>query len=156
MATEDHHSRDSAAPRPDGEAAGRLGTQQGNDAPRSRLAEDTGPFYSEQSLQRWLKVSGEELERRIADGRILACLTSDNHRVFPVWQFDEEGHVLAGISEVIGLFRDVGLPDGWTLAKWLNVSNPELDDATASSLLARGEDTVVVEAARRSVWPMTR
>lgn len=124
--------------------------------PRSRLAEDTGPFYSEQSLRRWLNVSAEELERRIADGRMLTCLTSDNQRVFPAWQFDDEGHVLGGIHEVIGLFRNAGLPDGWTLAKWLNVSNPELDDESGSSLLARGEAAVVIEAARRSVWQMTQ
>lgn len=154
MATADYQGRDSVAPRPAGEAAGRLGTQQGKDRPRSRLAEDTGPFYSEQSLRRWLNVSVEELERLIADGRMLTCLTSDNLRVFPVWQFDDEGHVLGGIHEVIGLFRSAGLPDGWTVAKWLNVPNPELDHEKGSDLLARGEVAVVVEAARHSVRQM--
>jgi len=154
MATGNHQSGNSAAPRRHGETVGRFGPQQGRDRPRSRLAEDTGPFYSEQSLRRWLNLSGEELERLIADGRMLTCLTSDNLRVFPVWQFDDEGHLLGGIQEVIGLFRSAGLPDGWTVAKWLNVSNPELSHEKGSGLLARGEVTVVVEAARRSVWRM--
>lgn len=156
MSTEDHQSWGLAAPRRAGEPDGRLGTPQGKNRPRNRLAEDTGPFYNEQSLRRWLNVSGKDLEGQIADGRILACLTSDNHRVFPVWQFDKEGDVLAGIAEVISIFRGVGSPVGWALAKWLNVPNPDLGNERASALLARGEVAAVVEAAHHSVSPMTQ
>lgn len=119
----------------------------------SRLAKDAGPFYDTPSLARWLGITRQALNNRVNKGQMLMCLTSDRQRVYPTWQFNSDGKVLPGISDVIVTFREVGL-DGWTVAKWLNVDNPDLNGRKASRLLADGKVDEVVTAARRDVERM--
>jgi hypothetical protein len=115
---------------------------------RSRLGEDTGPFFDSESLTALLGVSAQVLEEHLTEGNILACHTTDDHRVYPAWQFDGDGNVYPGIAEVVRAFKEVGL-DGWTAAKWLKVANPELGGLPALRLLAEGERATVIQAARR-------
>lgn len=114
-----------------------------------RLDEETGPFYDTASLTKWLGVTKQALDNRVKKHTLLMCRTSDGKRVYPAWQFDNHGDVHPGIQEVIRAFSEIGLDDGWTIARWLNLPNPDLGDQAASELLAGGVTEPVVRAARR-------
>lgn len=57
-------------------------------------------------------------------GHLIECVTSDGYRVYPTFQFDENGEVFAGVSEVSQRFVAIRLVGGWTVAQWLCVPNP--------------------------------
>lgn len=124
---------------------------------QSRLAELVGPFYSRSALLRWLGLTEEGLDGRVREGTLIECVTSDGVPVYPTFQFEDDGEVIAGIGEIMPMFLELGLA-GWTLSKWLRVPNPDLPGGVAAvSLLSEGKHVSdVVLAAGRDIDRLAR
>lgn len=118
----------------------------------SRLAGVVGPFYSRSSVLRWLGLTEEGLDGRVREGALIECVTSDGVPVYPTFQFEDDGEVIAGIEEITPMFLEVGLA-GWTLSRWLRVPNPDLPGGVdaVSLLSARRHVREVVRAARSDI-----
>ncbi|MDV2981619.1 UNVERIFIED_CONTAM: hypothetical protein Q9R71_31040 [Actinomycetes bacterium ARC8] len=113
----------------------------------NELANRVGPFYDTAGLTSWLVVTRQALEKRIAAGKLLACVTSDRVRLYPVWQFTDSGKLLPGLAEVLAALRQ-GTVDGWTIAAWLTTPVEELDGAAMEWLKDRRDPAPVIELAR--------
>ncbi len=112
------------------------------------LANKVGPFYDTTGLTSWLGVSRQALDNKVRTGRLLGCLTSERVRLYPTWQFTDEGELLPGLIDVLRTLRS-GTEDGWTMALWLLTELEELDNMNAASWLGHRRDPdPVLELAR--------
>lgn len=102
----------------------------------SPLAEAIGPFYDTAGLRQWLNISKQALAKRVEKAQVLGCKTVDGHWVYPAWQFDDQGEVVEGLSEVLSTLLEQR--DTWAAAHWFVVPSPDLDGFTAIEWLAQG------------------
>lgn len=128
---------------------------QKSEPPRSRMLKQIGQFYDTERVLAWLRITRAELRKRQANHSILACSTADREEIFPTWQFQADGTLLPGLSDVLEVLSQ-GTNDEWTWALWLTgrVSD-ELDGKSAVQWLTGGGDYLsVVDYARRdaSIW----
>lgn len=81
---------------------------------RQRLMEAEGGSLSSEEVARLLRISKTAVLKRLEAGRLLAWREERLQAArFPRWQFDEHGHVLSGLAEVLDcLNRDESL-DAW-------------------------------------------
>ena len=121
--------------------------------PRSTTWDDAaGPFYDGTGVATFLGVTRQALAGRRARRTILALRTSDDHLLYPVWQFGDDGTVMSGLREVLQEVPE-GVVSDWTLASWLKQSrHAELVDLSVAEHLAKGgEVEPAVLVTRRSV-----
>lgn len=119
----------------------------------NELADQVGPFYDTAGLTTWLDKSRQAIDKQVQSGKLLACMTSDRVRLYPVWQFTESGDLLPGLRDVLAALH-AGTHDGWTQAVWLLTPTEELDGSALKWLKARHDPAPVVELAREdaAVW----
>jgi hypothetical protein len=124
--------------------------KQGQDDSTSKLAEDengrlwsklVGPFYSEAEVEK--KFQGVV---PLAD--LLITETTDGHRLFPVFQFDD-GDIVERLPDVLHVL----LPsfDGWSAALWLNTPTKVWNGKSAIQMLREGNWETVIMYAERDV-----
>ena len=110
-----------------------------------------GPFYPTRAVAKWLGLSRQALDHRVKAGKMLGCPTSGGgQRVYPVWQFTTDGHLIPHLAEVLDALR-AGIDDPWTWATWLAAALPgRFDGKPAYQWLAEGRDAgpVLTEARR--------
>ena len=110
-----------------------------------------GPFYPTSAVTKWLGITRQALDQRVRARRMLGCPTADGgQRVYPVWQFTENGHLIPHLAEVLDTLYD-GIDDPWTWATWLAAPVPgRFDGKPAYRWLADGRDAqpVLTEARR--------
>ena len=110
-----------------------------------------GPFYTTGSMTKWLGITRQALDQRVRSRKMLGCPTSGGgQRVYPVWQFTEDGYSIAHLAEVLDTLHR-GIDDPWTWAAWLAAPVPDrFDGMPAHQWLAQGRDaeTVLTEARR--------
>lgn len=112
--------------------------------PGNKMADKVGPFYDGAGVQTWLGITRQALQKRRDTRTILGCRTADNHWIYPVWQFQDDGKLIPGLPEVLRTLAD-GINDGWTWALWLQGDVPgQLDGKTAAQWLADGGDVNAV------------
>jgi hypothetical protein len=81
---------------------------------RQQLAEAEGGSSSSDDVARMLQISKTAVLKRLAAGRLLAWREERLQAArFPRWQFDEHGHVLDGLEEVLELLNKDERLDAW-------------------------------------------
>lgn len=113
----------------------------------NELADRVGPFYDTLGLTTWLDKSRQAIDKQVHSGKLLACMTSDRMRLYPVWQFTEDGELIPGLREVLAVLHS-GTHDGWTKAVWLLTPTDELDGSALDWLKARHDIAPVIDLAR--------
>jgi hypothetical protein len=97
-----------------------------------------GPFYGTGQVRQLLGgITRQAVDDRVRRRRLLALRTADRKNVYPTFQFDRRGQVLAGLPQVLSAFSDTGV-DGWTLASWLRVRRRRLNDNSVVEWLQDG------------------
>ncbi|MCP3958725.1 MAG: hypothetical protein GY719_12800 [bacterium] len=99
-----------------------------------------GSFYGPGQVAR---VLGNVSRQAIADRRrrctLLGLKTADGHWVYPVFQFDDDHRVLAGLPALLRILTASGIDD-WSLAGWLTSPLRSLEGLTAIDWLRDGHD----------------
>ena len=104
-----------------------------------------GPFYNDTGMLKRLHITAQELDRRVTSHELLAPTTGSGQRVYPTWQFTDDGHTLPGLTDV--LTRLLTALDPWTVAIWLATPSERLGDASAIECLRTGHVADVEAAA---------
>ncbi|MCL2785562.1 MAG: hypothetical protein FWD55_09095 [Propionibacteriaceae bacterium] len=112
-----------------------------------------GPVYTSRGLQKWLGISRQAISQHAKERRILRLITADGISVFPAFQFDDHGHRLPHLKDVLDILYE-GLDDPWTWATWLNT--PIRNGESYADRLRQGEWESVLEQAREDAWAWSR
>ncbi|MBA2713352.1 MAG: hypothetical protein H0U55_07345 [Rubrobacteraceae bacterium] len=115
----------------------------GVQARRELLGAEGGTVSSGQAAE-LLGITPQAVDKRRRAGKLLA-LPVGRAYLYPVWQFDERGGVLAGLEEVLGSF---GVEDAWMRASYFLRENGRLDDERPLDVLREGDIEGVERAAR--------
>ncbi|MFD1846447.1 hypothetical protein [Arthrobacter flavus] len=117
-----------------------MATQVSREQSENRLAQKVGPFYDAEGVLNWLGVSRQAIHKRRGARTILGCRTADGRFIYPVWQFQNDGRLLARLPEVLKVLA-AGIDDPWTWALWLQSAvDEELDGKTVTQWLRDGGD----------------
>lgn len=111
-----------------------------------------GPFYPTSAVTKWLGITRQALDQRVRARTMLGCPTADGgQRVYPVWQFTEDGHLIGHLAAVLDTLHQ-GIDDPWTWATWLAAPvSGRFDGKPAYRWLAEGRDAeLVLTEARRT------
>ena len=92
-------------------------------------------------------VSRQAVDKKVAEGSLLAVPGPSGRRRFPTAQFTEDGSVVKGLKEVQAA---LGFTSRWAVLNFLVNSHDLLGAERPIDVLRRGDVTRVVEAARRS------
>jgi hypothetical protein len=110
-----------------------------------------GPFYTTRAVTKWLGLTRQALDQRVRARKMLGCPTADGgQRVYPVWQFTNDGRPIPHLAEVLNTLHE-GIDDPWTWATWLAAPVPgRFEGKPAYQWLAEGRDaeSVLVQARR--------
>jgi hypothetical protein len=111
-----------------------------------------GPFYTTRAVAKWLGISRQALDQRVKARKMLGCPTADGgQRVYPVWQFSDDGQPIPYLAEVLNTLHE-GIDDPWTWATWLAAPVPSrFEGKPAYQWLVEGRDAEsVLTQARRT------
>ena len=116
---------------------------------RQKLAEAEGGSLSSDEVARLLRISKTAVLKRLEARRLLAWREERLQAArFPRWQFDEHGHVLAGLTEALDrLNQDQGL-DVWGKILFFLQTKPSLGGKRPLDLLREGKVKEVSLAAQ--------
>lgn len=116
---------------------------------RQKLAEAEGGSLSSDEVARLLRISKTAVLKRLEAGRLLAWREERLQAArFPRWQFDEHGHVLTGLTEVLDcLNQDQGL-DAWGKILFFLQTKTGLGGKRPLDLLREGKVKQVCQAAQ--------
>jgi transcriptional regulator with XRE-family HTH domain len=108
-----------------------------------------GPFYGTRRVERLLgNVSRQAVAERRQRRTLLGLRTADGVWVYPAFQFDERGEVLARLPAVLQCLSASEVDD-WTLAGWLVSPLRTLAERSPIQWLAAGGDTATLLAVAR-------
>lgn len=108
--------------------------------PANALVEKGGPFYDVVGLAAWLGLTRQEIQERREARTLLGCPTAEGELIYPVWQFQGNGELLAGLSPVLKVLSH-RIDDSWRWVLWLQTAVPgELDGKTVTEWLRDGGD----------------
>ena len=81
---------------------------------RQQLAEAEGGSLSSEDAARLLRISKTAVLKRLGAGRLLAWREERLQAArFPRWQFDQHGHVLAGMEDALQILNQDERLDAW-------------------------------------------
>ena len=92
-------------------------------------------------------VSRQAVDKKVADGSLLAVPGPNGRRRFPTAQFDDDGSLIHGMREVSAA---LGFSSRWAVLNFLVNAHDLLGDERPIDALRRGDVDRVVEAAKRS------
>jgi hypothetical protein len=116
---------------------------------RQQLAEAEGGSLSSEATARLLGISKTAVLKRLEAGRLLAWREERLQAArFPVWQFDERGHVLAGLQEVLAILNQDKRLDTWGKILFFLQEKSSLEGQRPVDLLRAGKVKEVCVAAR--------
>jgi len=92
-------------------------------------------------------VSRQAVDKRVADGSLLAVPGPSGRRRFPTVQFNSDGSVVSGLKDVSAA---LGFSSSWSVLNFLTNGNDLLGGRAPIELLRKGDVGAVVEAARRT------
>jgi hypothetical protein len=103
---------------------------------RQQLAEAEGGSLSSEDASRLLGISKTAVLKRLDAGRLLAWREERLQAArFPRWQFDEHGHVLAGLEEVLTILNQDERLDAWGKILFFLKEKRDLGDRRPLDLL---------------------
>jgi len=107
---------------------------------RQQLAEAEGGSWSSEDVARLLQISKTAVLKRLAAGRLLAWREERLQAArFPRWQFDEHGHVLAGLDDVLEVLNQDERLDAWGKILFFLQEKPSLGGRRPLDLLREGK-----------------
>ena len=107
---------------------------------RQQLAEAEGGSLSSEDAARLLRISKTAVLKRLEVGRLLAWREERLQAArFPRWQFDEHGHVLAGLDEVLTILNQDERLDAWGKILFFLAEKMSLDGRRPLDLLRAGK-----------------
>lgn len=107
---------------------------------RQQLVEAEGGSWSSEEVARLLRISKTAVLKRLMTGRLLAWREERLQAArFPRWQFDEHGHVLDGLEEVLGILNRDARLDVWGKMIFFLQEKPSLDGRRPLDLLRQGK-----------------
>jgi hypothetical protein len=92
-------------------------------------------------------ISRQAVDKKVAEGSLLAVPGPSGRRRFPAAQFTDDGSVVKGLKEVQSA---LGLSSQWSVLNFLVNEHDLLGNETPIDALRRGDVARVVEAAKRS------
>lgn len=120
-----------------------------------------GHFYTSESACVALdSISHQELNSRVNTHQLLCVETSDGKKVYPQFQFDGEGSIVRGLTEVLQVLLPTA-EDEWVVLYWLTASLDHYNGQTAIDIIRAGNPSEledILEMARIDVaaWQETR
>lgn len=94
--------------------------------------------------------SAAEAEALAGQQRLLALRAADGRRLYPGFQFTEQGRLYPEIETILGIFTEV-VTTPYTIASWMVSPQDLLEGETPAAWLRAGRDAaLLLEAARRS------
>jgi len=114
------------------------------DAATAAVAAQIGPALSQGDAARLLGVSVQAVSKNKA---LLKHKNPDGRAVYPIVQFAGR-NTLPGLGEVLHIFD--GILEPLTVASWLTLPRPELDERTPATALRVGDVDAVLPLARRA------
>lgn len=116
---------------------------------RQQLAESEGGSLSSEEVARLLRISKTAVLKRLAAGRLLAWREERLQAArFPRWQFDDHGHVIRGLEEVLEILNGTGRLDPWGKILFFLQSRKGPDGRRPLDQLRDGQVKAVVQAAQ--------
>lgn len=107
---------------------------------RQQLAEADGGSCSSEDVARMLQISKTAVLKRLAAGRLLAWREERLQAArFPRWQFDDHGHVLSGLEEVLKILNQDERLDAWGKILFFLQEKPSLGGRRPLDLLREGK-----------------
>ena len=120
---------------------------------RQQLVEAEGGSLSSEDVARMLRISKTAVLKRLGTGRLLAWREERLQAArFPRWQFDEHGHVLAGLEEVLAILNQDERLDAWGKILFFLQEKSTLDGRRPLDLLRTGKLKQVRLAANTLLW----
>lgn len=106
---------------------------------RQELAEAEGGSLSSDEAARLLRISKTAVLKRLDVGRLLAWREERLQAArFPAWQFNEHGHVLAGLQEVLDILNEDERLDAWGKILFFLQETSSLDGRRPLDLMRSG------------------
>src|SRR2546428_188271 len=106
---------------------------------RQQLAEAEGGSLSSEDAARLLRISKTAVLKRLEAGRLLAWREERLQAArFPRWQFDQHGHVLAGLEEVLEILIQDERLDAWGKVLFFLQEKGSLGDRRPLDMLREG------------------
>jgi hypothetical protein len=90
-------------------------------------------------------VSRQAVDKRVADGSLLAVPGPQGRRRFPTLQFNDDGSLVEGLKAVR---QALGFSSPWAVLNFLVNPNDALGGRKPIEVLRRGQVNLVVDAAR--------
>ena len=116
---------------------------------RQQLAEAQGGSLSSEEAARLLRISKTAVLKRLGAGRLLAWREERLQAArFPRWQFDQHGHVLAGMEDVLQILHQDERLDAWGKILFFLREKSSLGGRRPLDLLRAGELKEVCLAAQ--------
>lgn len=107
---------------------------------RQQLAEAEGGSLSSEETARLLQISKTAVLKRLDAGRLLAWREERLQAArFPRWQFDEHGHVLAGLPEALTILNQDERLDAWGKILFFLQEKTNLEGRRPLDLLRAGK-----------------
>ena len=107
---------------------------------RQNLKEAEGGSSSSEELARQLQISKTSVLKRLAVGHLLAWREERLQAArFPRWQFDDHGHVLNGLEEVLAILNQDARLDVWGKVLFFLQEKPSLGGQRPLDLLRAGK-----------------
>jgi hypothetical protein len=104
-----------------------------------------GPAYTTRGLARYWQCSPATIRRQSRKGQLLALKTTKGSFVYPNFQFDSDGNVIAGLLGLINSLTPM-YPDPWECARWLAT---EPTEPSPIELLRAGDIAAALARAQR-------
>ena len=102
--------------------------------------EAEGGSLSSEEVARLLQISKTAVLKRLAAGRLLAWEVERlGAKRFPRWQFDNRGHVLNGLEDVLAILNQDAHLDAWGKLLFFLQEKPSLDGRRPLDLLREGK-----------------
>lgn len=112
---------------------------------RQQILEAEGGTMTVSEVAAMLGITRQAVEKRRKAGKLIALSLGKRGFAYPRWQFDAQGHVLAGLEETL---CDVSERDGWTQAIFMLRPNTRLEYHRPLDELRQGNLAEVRRAAR--------
>lgn len=107
---------------------------------RPQLAAAEGGSLSSEEVARLLGISKTAVFKRLEAGRLLAWREERLQAArFPQWQFDEQGHVLAGFEDALEVLNGDARLDAWGKVLFFLQAKGSLGDRRPLDLLREGK-----------------
>lgn len=103
-----------------------------------------GPMFDRAGLLSWRRMTGDGLDRLVAEGRVIQLIAADDHtELYPAFQFDlGSGRLMPHLVEIWPILSSAYSP--WTAAFWLHAPDSEDDGRSAAEILLADEDQEAV------------